>query len=373
MLEGGGTDDQCVKLVQGLRGQDVDARIAGPDGREFSKVIRELNLPFHATPPEGVAKLNFIRAAARIIREERIQIVHGHHGRDLWPTILAARLSGGRPKIVLTRHLAKSPSSWPSRRFLLGQVDALIACSHFVAHVLKKGHYELDSPVEERRSRPPLLGDPSKIRVIYGGIDTDRFKPMDASALRRDWGLEPRDYAFGMVGGYVKPFGKGQREFLQSAAQIHQEVPQARFLIIGRGNMADQLKSDIERLGLQGKAWLTPYCNDMPAAMNALDCLVHSQIGTEAMPGVVCEAQACGRPVIGSDLDGIPEAMQIADVGLLVTPGSVAGLAVAMRRQVSCPAPDTHQREIMHTAISTAFDTLLSARNHRVFYESLLP
>ena len=58
--------------------------------------------------------------ATSLIRRERIQIVHGHHGRDLWPTVLAARLSGVRPKVVLTRHLAKSPSSWFSRRFLLG-------------------------------------------------------------------------------------------------------------------------------------------------------------------------------------------------------------------------------------------------------------
>jgi hypothetical protein len=46
-----------------------------------------------------------------LIRREHIQIVHGHHGRDIWPTVLATRLSGRRPKIVLTRHLAKSPSS----------------------------------------------------------------------------------------------------------------------------------------------------------------------------------------------------------------------------------------------------------------------
>ncbi|MCU0770907.1 MAG: glycosyltransferase [Verrucomicrobia bacterium] len=372
LLTGGGTDDQCIKLVQGLGKLGVDARLAGPDGREFSKTIRDLGLPFHPTPPEGLAKLRFILAAARIIRREQIQIVHAHHGRDLWPTILAARLSGIRPKIVLTRHLAKSPSSWPSRRFLLGQVDALIACSHFVAHVLKEGHYEPDSPIAERRSRPPLIGDHSKIHVIYGGIDTERFRPMDASTLRAEWGLKPGDYAFGMVGGYALPFGKGQREFLQAAARIHTQVPQARFLIIGRGNMADLLRADIQQLGLNGKAWLTPYCNDMPAAMNALDCLVHSQIGTEAMPGVVCEAQACGRPVIASDLDGIPEAMAIGGLGKLVRAGSVDELAEAMAQQLGHPIPlPTHCQE-MHRRVESLFSLATSARCHADFYRGLL-
>jgi glycosyltransferase involved in cell wall biosynthesis len=372
LLTGGGTDDQCVKLVAGLGKLGVDARIAGPDGREFSKVIRDLGLPFHITPPEGLVKLRFIRAVAGIIRRERIQIIHGHHGRDIWPTILAARWSGVRPKVVLTRHLAKSPASWPSRRFLLAQVDALIAVSHFTAHVLKEGHYEPDSPIDERRSRPPLKGDHRKIRVIYGGIDTDRFKPMDASALRAERGLQPGDYAFGMVGGYVLPFGKGQREFLQAAARIHQQLPQARFLIIGRGNMGDLLREDVQRLGLQGKAWLTPYCTDMPIAMNALDCLVHSQIGTEAMPGVVCEAQACGRPVIASDLDGIPEALAIGGVGRLVKPGSVDELAEAMAQQAAEERLTDEAQRQMHARVGETFSLEVSARRHREFYERLM-
>jgi len=251
-------------------------------------------------------------------------------------------------------------------------MDALIACSKFVAHVLEAGHYEPDSPVEERRSRPPLIGDHAKIRVLYGGIDTDRFKPMDGSALRAGWRLGSEDYAFAMVGGYDFPVGKGQREFLQAAARIQAQAPRARFLIVGRGNMAEALNADIAKLGLQGKAWLTPYCHDMPAAMNAIDCLVHSQIGTEAMPGVVCEAQACGRPVIASDLDGIPEAMAIGGVGKLVKPGSVEELARAMARQANEPPADPSRGDKMHRRVTASFSTPVSAGNHAALYHSLL-
>ena len=183
-LTGGGTDDQCVKLAAGLCSLGQSVCLAGPDGSEFSRVARDLRVPFHATPPEGPLKLRFILSAAHLIRREHIQIVHGHHGRDIWPTLLAARLSGQRPKIVLTRHLAKSPSTWLSRRCLLSQCDALIAVSHFVAKVLREGAYEPGSPEPERRARPPLRGDYSKIQVIHGGIDTGRFRPFDAAAQR---------------------------------------------------------------------------------------------------------------------------------------------------------------------------------------------
>ena len=183
-LSAGGTDDQCVKLAFGLHQLGQDVRIAGPDGREFSKTVRALGVPFHPTPPEGPLKLRFIFDAAKLVRREKIEIVHSHHGRDIWPTIIAAKLSGASPKIVLTRHMAKSPSSWFSRRFLLGQCDALIAVSEFVARVLREGVYEPDSPETERRSRPPLLGNHAKIHVVYGGIDTENFGPTKPNAKR---------------------------------------------------------------------------------------------------------------------------------------------------------------------------------------------
>ena len=328
LLTGGGTDDQCLKLAAGLGRLGQEVWIAGPTGRELSTTAGRCGVPFHPTPREGPLKLAFILAAARLIRSHRIQIVHGHHGRDLWPTILAARLSGVRPRVVLTRHLAKSPSSWFSRRFLLNRCDALIAVSAFVATVLREGVYEPDSPVEERRSRPPIRGDFSRLRVIHGGIDVERFAPHDATAQRRAWGLEPHHVAFGVVGGYDKPRGKGQREFLRAAAQV--AVPDARFLVIGRGTLAGQLQADLAGLGLAGRAQLTPWSHDMPAAMNALDCLVHPQVATEASPMVLLEAMSCGKPVIASRLDGIPESFIDGEQGLLVPPEDVPALAGAL-------------------------------------------
>jgi glycosyltransferase involved in cell wall biosynthesis len=372
MLTGGGTDDQCVMLVSALRQLGEQVWIAGPDGRDFSKVIRKLGVPFHVTPPEGPLKLRYILNVAKLIRHERIQIVHGHHGRDIWLTILAARLSGMRPKIVLTRHMAKSPGSWFSRRFMLGQCDAVVAVSQIVAKVLREGVYEPESLEPERRARPPVKGDHRKIHVIYGGIDTDRFRPFAAEEQRRAWGLEPGQKAFAIAGGYDLPRGKGQREFLKAAAMIHKQTPEARFLIIGRGNMADILRGDIERLGLAGKAWLTPYCEDMPRAMNAIDCLVHPQIGTEAFGLVVCEAFACGRPVIASALDGIPEAFAAGGHGQLVPPEDIPALTAAIRRQAEEPVPDDTKRAELHERVRRKFSTSVTAANVAGLYRAVL-
>ena len=371
MLRGGGTDDQCVKLAHGLCRLGHKVWVAGPDGREFAQIVRELSVPFHSTPPEGPLKLRFILSAARLIRREGIQIVHGHHGRDLWPTILASRLSGKHPVIVLTRHLAKSPSSWFSRWFLLGQCDAVIAVSNFVAKVLREGVYEPDSPEPERRSRPPIAGDHSKIHVIHGGIDTNRFRPLDAAAQRQEWGLTPEHFVFAVVGGYDLPRGKGQREFLRAAARIHAQAANARFLIVGRGNMDTILRADIERLGLAGKAWLTQYCRDMPAAMNAIDCLVHPQVGTEAFPGVVLEAFACGKPVIASALDGVPEGFAVGGCGRLVPPEDIKALAEALLEQTGRLVLAMEERQALHQRVTGEHSISVWVKKVVALYEQL--
>jgi glycosyltransferase involved in cell wall biosynthesis len=370
LLTGGGTDDQCVKLAAELHRRGQKIWLAGPAGRAFQPVVESSGVPFLDTGSTG-GKLPFILRAARIIRSERIQIVHGHHGRDIWPVIFAARLAGTRPKLVLTRHLAKSPGSRASRRFLLRQYDAVIAVSEFVAKVLREGVYEPDAPEAERRTRPPLRGDHDKIHVIYGGIDTAKFKPANAEEKRRELGLQQGEFAFAVAGGYDLPRGKGQREFLAAAARMHQNAPQARFLIIGRGNMEDILKADIERLGLKGKAWLTGQKGDMPRIMNAIDCLVHPQIGTEALGLVVCEAHACGKPVIASALDGIPEAFRAGNYGRLVTPENIAELAEAMQAQARQPGLRADEAAALHERVERVFSLERLAEDILRLYQNL--
>ena len=376
LLAGGGTDDQCVRLTEGLRLCGIDAEVAGPDGRRFSDICRARGVPLHVTPQEGPAKVRLILAVAKILRHGGHSIIHGHHGRDLWATVVAARLSGRRPRIVLTRHLAKCPGSAASRWFLLGQIDKMICVSEFVAQVLREGHRDPSSPEAERHWRPPIHGDLAKLRVIHGGIDTSQFRPREdavVESLRTQWGLRKGDFAFGIVGGFSAPRGKGHREFLRAAARLRETLPQARFLVIGQGNLEATLRSDIESLGLSGFAQLTGHCADMPAAMNAINCLVHPQIGTEAFPGVVMEAHACGRAVVASALDGIPEAFSAANFGQLIPAENVDALARAMQIEGGRTPLPLEERLGLHAKVDASFSLgRLAARTADLYRELLV-
>lgn len=253
----------------------------------------------------------------------------------------------------------------------------MVACSEFTARVLREGHADPASPEAERHWRPPMWGPRSRIRVIYGGFELDRFQPLPESdpgvvGLRRLWGVSPEDFVFGVVGGYSLPRGKGHREFLAAAARIRVEVPGARFVMVGRGDMGPLLEEDIRRLGLQDVAGLPGYSLEMPLVMNALDCLVHPQIGTEAMGSVVMEAHACGRPVVASSLDGIPEAFGFGGAGHLVPPEDVDALADAMRRVALAPRIPGAERGRLHERVAGRVSLSRYAEDFMILYREIL-
>ena len=102
--------------------------------------------------------------------------------------------------------------------------------------------------------------------------------------------------------------------------------------------------------------------------MNAIDCLVHPQVGTEAFAGVVPEALACGRPVIASSLDGIPEAFDAGAYGQLVKPESIEELARAMESWANRPAADLGFREALHDRVAELFSVEVMVRKYAELY-----
>jgi glycosyltransferase involved in cell wall biosynthesis len=106
--------------------------------------------------------------------------------------------------------------------------------------------------------------------------------------------------------------------------------------------------------------------------MNAINCLVHPQVGTEAFPGVVLEAFACGRPVVASALDGIPEAFAVGDFGQLVKPESVPELASALRDWAGRPQRTMEERMTLYREVARRFSVAAFADRMIGFYRRLI-
>ena len=369
-LRGGGTDTQCLALSQGLASSGWTVELAGPADAPLSPAAQKFT--FHPLPkfrPYQVLSL------AGTLRRTKPRILHAHHGDDYWTALLASRLVEPRPLVIFSRHLAKSPRSRISKKHLFASADAIVAVSSFVAQVLLRGHDDPASPVTERHHRTPCVLSPKKIHVIHTGIDTNLFSPKGSSfssASRQRLNLHSNELVFGVVGGFDLPVGKGQRIFLKAAQIIMRQLPRARFLIAGSGTMDSLLRDDIRHLGLEDRARLIGQQPDPVSLHHALDCLVHPQIATEAFPSVVLEAHACGRPVLASELDGIPEAWNLGALGQLVRAGDAGALAQAMIAQSENLPLTPEEQSAAHSRVASQASLPVQAQRMADLYRRLM-
>ena len=367
-LRGGGTDAQCLALAAGLAEQGWEVETSGPDSAPLAPQAPRLQSLPQWRPLQ-------VFSLGGLLRRSRARIVHAHHGHDYWTALLASRLVRPRPLVIFTRHLAKSPRSPLSRRHLFARADAVIAVSGFVAQVLREGHRDPASPVAERHHRPPCRIDSRRLHVMHTGIDTKLFRPRDRAftdGARRRLGLSSGETVFGVVGGFDLPVGKGQRVFVRAARDVVRRLPKSKFLLAGTGTMTATLAADIRHHGLEERVLLIGQQPDPVALHHALDILVHPQIATEAFPSVVLEAHACGRPVIASRLDGIPEAWAIGGLGHLIPPGDAAELAATMIGQAEQPAPAEPERATAHARVEAEASLPVQARKVADLYRRLM-
>ncbi|WP_028454044.1 glycosyltransferase family 4 protein [Chitinilyticum litopenaei] len=195
-------------------------------------------------------------------------------------------------------------------RLLAKRIEAWVACSHFNAWQIQH-HYK----------RFP--------EVIYNGVDIAHFQPGDSTAMRRQLGITSQDFLLAFAGRLVG--WKGLRIAIEALAQTGRK--DIRLLIIGSGDAEMSLKALSARLNLQEQViFHGPVKHaDLPAYYAASDAGVFPSIGDEAFGITIAEAMACGIPVIGSHIGGIPEVIGNEEQsGLLVTPGSASALAHAI-------------------------------------------
>jgi glycosyltransferase involved in cell wall biosynthesis len=130
---------------------------------------------------------------------------------------------------------------------------------------------------------------------------------------------------------------KGQRYLVAAAAKVVHELPDTRFLIIGEGELRDQLERQVHDLGLDRHVVLTGFRGDVLGLVRSFDVFVMSSI-TEGLGSAILEAMACSRPVVATRAGGIPEAVAHEVTGLVVPPQDENALAAAILRLLKSPA-----------------------------------
>jgi len=312
-----GGQNQALLTVNGLRAMGQRATlVAHPDGELRRRADEELD--FIPLAPRTEMDLSAAWRLSRVLRKlaPDPDVIHAHDPHGIAMAALALSLGGsslpaGRaPALVASRrvdfHLSQNSfSRWKHR-----QVDCFIAASEAIRHILVG-----DGIPRERTA------------TVHEGIDVDRVVATPRVSVHEAFWLPHGSPVVGNVAALVPH--KGQRYLIDAARHVVREMPDARFVILGEGELREQLEHSVREHGLEKHVLLPGFRTDVLGCIKSFDVFVMSSV-TEGLGTSLLDAMACSRAVVATRAGGIPEVVQDDATGVIVPPrdGMAMGCAI---------------------------------------------
>ena len=291
----------------------------------------------------------------KLIKKESIDIVHlSGYGATTFGRIAA--LLARKPSII-HEHWVDPNFRWP-----LTFVEALL--SRTTTRAIAISDYAKNFLISKKRIRE------NTIKVILNGIPLDHFcnTPQTlGQAKRHQLGIPPDVPVIGIVGMLHK--NKGHKYFIEAAKLLKPEIPNARFVIIGDGELRQELEQQVANVGLQGYVMFLGQQEDMPATLRMLDIFAISSLSETASLSLL-EAMAAGKAIIASDCGGPSEVIRNGESGFIVPVRDPEAIAEKIRYFVN------HNPQVVKMAVkaqqqSKHYDIAFTARQLEQLYEEL--
>ncbi|MCW4002196.1 MAG: glycosyltransferase, partial [Candidatus Bathyarchaeota archaeon] len=244
------------------------------------------------------------------------------HGHGYMSSYIACKVAEKFEKpFILTQHntfidyrswlnVVEHVNDWTVGRLVLRDSDRVIVVSRkTMDYVLRLG------------------ADASKTSVMYNGVDTNLFYPMNKEECRAKLGLPKNRILVLTVRRLV--YKNGLDTLIESASLLTRGHPRLVFIVVGKGPNRNLIEKRVRELSLEENVKLAGFVPErlLPYYYNAADYFVVPSSSGEGLPLVLLEAMACGLPVIATIVGGIPEIIENMVNGVLVPPRNPEAMA----------------------------------------------
>ena len=302
---------KAVFVAKGNLPPGVKAREAGVDVRN----------DFTFSPLKLITEA---RRLADIFREIDANVVCAQRAAGMNLALAARGLMRGPGPAIVRARIDTRPvrSGFANRRIYGKMVDGVAAANRACAS----------------RHIDALGMEKNRVRVLIGGVDVAFFKPDEtARELKTEWGVPVDAPLVGMVARL--DFVKGQDDFIDMAALVARDFPEARFALIGKeiNVKVNNLKERAASRGVGDRVFFVGERPDINRCVASLDVGVVASTGSEALSRVALEYMACGVPVVGTEVGGIPDVIEDGVVGRMVPPARPEKMADAIKEILGNP------------------------------------
>jgi len=253
----------------------------------------------------------YVLRLARIIRSKRIDIIHSHGYMPDFFGLIASKIT--RRPIVSTVH------GWTS------STKAIRTYEHFQKKLLR--YFDIVIPVSQKISDELIKNgiNPFKLRKLNNIVTFEDLTGDNvATDLNQTYITGPHTQIIGVIGRLSKE--KGHIFLLQALAKIKNDFPDIKLLIIGDGDQHSKLVQFVKAHKLEHQVHFCGFQNDVSQFYRLIDIFVLPSL-TEGIPLVLLEAMYFNKPIVATDVGGVPELIKNGYNGKLVPPGNPSALA----------------------------------------------
>lgn len=220
------------------------------------------------------------------------------------------------------------------------------------------------------------LKDPQQVTLVYDPVDVQLFDKIagEERESRHRLGLRDSEIGVGIFGRVVA--WKGQKEFVFACIEAMRKNPNIRAFIVGDASDSaptylNEIRKIISDSGFGDRFTLTGYRADVEQLYFAMDIIVHASIEPEPFGMVVPEGMAARKPVIAADAGGPSEVIESGVDGILVPPGDVEKLSVAILDLADDPLKRKRIGERGYQKAKTRFTIEAAAQQVEEVYSNL--
>jgi glycosyltransferase involved in cell wall biosynthesis len=211
---------------------------------------------------------------------------------------------------------------------------------------------------------------PARVRVIYNGIDADRYSPGREFDLRRELGCGPNELLVGAVGNIrvAKAY-----DLLLRTAKLVTPTRAVRFAVIGEGSR-EQFAPLLEMratLGLENRVTFLGFRPTSPDLLRNFDIFL-SSARSEGLPLSFLEAMAVGLPIVATPTSGAHELLDSGRTGLVAASIAPEPLADALRAAIDGPELRARLGVAGRAMVLERFSVRAMTAAYDALYESLL-
>jgi glycosyltransferase involved in cell wall biosynthesis len=306
-----GGQNQVLVTVLGMRAAGHRAMLVAHPLGELRRRAAE-GLELLPLAPRTEMDLSAAWRLSRAIKQLRPDVVHAHDPHAVAMAALALSMSTQprRAPLVASRRVDFRLKRNALSRWKYDQVDLFICASEAIRRMLVEDGVSTERTV-----------------TVHEGIDLERVAAAPVTALREELWLPHGAPIVGNIAALVPH--KGQRHLVEAAALVLREVPDARFVIAGEGELRASLEQQIRHLGLEKHVFLLGFRTDVLSLLKAFDIFAMSSV-TEGLGTSLLDAMACAKPIVATSAGGIPEVVQDGRTGLLVAPRDHQAMARAI-------------------------------------------